>query len=66
VTSRGDLEKASLAASFESIGTAGVNGGLTGHFIEEEATSLEKRFLATDLGQSVADALGLGTSGSCH
>jgi hypothetical protein len=63
---RGNMEAASMAASFESLGTAGVNGGMTGHFIDQGATLMQKVLLSTELGQSVADALGLNTGGSCH
>jgi len=66
VLTRGNLEKASLAASFESMGTSGVNGGMTGHLIDQTATSMQKLFLAADLGQNAADAVGLNTSGACH
>ena len=66
LATRGNMEAASMAASFESLGTAGVNGGMTGHLIDQGATLMQKVFLSTELGQSIADALGLNTGGSCH
>jgi hypothetical protein len=65
VATKGDLEAASTAAAFESLGTAGLNGGLTGKFIDEGANYLQKTLLSTDLGQSLADALGINTSLTC-
>ena len=66
LATNGDLEAASSAAAFESLGTSGFNGGLTGHFIDEGANSLQKIFLSTDLGQSLADVLGIDTTPGCH
>jgi hypothetical protein len=66
VGSGGNIEAASTAASFESLGTAGVNGGITGRLIDRGATLVQKVVLSSELGQSVADILGLNTGGTCH
>ncbi len=65
LATRGNLSAASAAASFESLGTAGVNGGLTGHLIDEGATLIQKALLTAELGQNAADAVGIETGGSC-
>jgi hypothetical protein len=66
VATRGNLQTASNAALFESAGTAGLNGGMTGHLIDQAASSFQKLFQAADFGQTAADAVGLNTTGSCH
>jgi hypothetical protein len=66
LVTRGNLSAASTAASFESLGTAGVNGGATGHFIDQGATLAQKFLLSTELGQNLAEVAGLNISGSCR
>jgi hypothetical protein len=66
VATHGNLETASGWATAESLGTAGFNGGMTGHLIDQAATFAQKLFLAAELGQGAADAVGLNTGGSCH
>jgi hypothetical protein len=63
---RGNLEAASAAANFESLGTAGVNGGMTGHLIDEGATFTQRLLLSAELGQNTAEAAGISTDGSCQ
>jgi len=62
----GDIEAANTAANFESLGTAGVNGGMTGHFLAKGATWLEKVFLSTDFGRTIVDTVGLNGNASCR
>jgi hypothetical protein len=63
---KGNLETASAWATAESLGTAGLGGGVSGHLIDEGATRLQKFFLASDIGQSAADATGVETGGHCN
>jgi hypothetical protein len=62
----GNLETASNWANIESLGTAGLNGGMTGHLIDQAATFVQKLFLSAELGQNAADVVGLNTGGTCH
>ncbi len=65
LATNGNLNAASTAAGVESLGTAGVNGGLTGHLIDQAANSTQKLLLSTELGQNAADAVGVDTTGTC-
>ena len=65
LVTRGNLETASSWANIESLGTAGFNGGMTGHLIDEAATFAQKLFLSAELGQNAADAVGLNPDGTC-
>lgn len=62
----GNLQTASNWANIESLGTAGLNGGMTGHLVDQAATFAQKLFLSAELGQNAADAVGLNTGGTCH
>jgi len=48
------------------LGTAGLNGGLTGHLIDQGASFAQKAFSGADIAQNAADAAGLNTNGSCR
>jgi hypothetical protein len=50
VATGGNMEAASAAASAESVGTAGVNGGLTGQLIDQGASDASKLLQGSDLG----------------
>ena len=65
IATKGDMQAASNAAAFESLGTAGLNGGATGHLIDHSATLVQKFLLGVDLAQTAADATGIPTDGSC-
>ncbi len=62
----GNLETASTAASFESVGTAGLNGGMTGSLIDESASAVTNLLTLTDTAESIADLLGLNSTGACR
>ena len=42
-----------MASSFESLGTAGVNGGMTGHFIDQGATLMQKVLFQPNWGKAL-------------
>jgi hypothetical protein len=64
VVSGGDMSTASTFASLESLGTAGVNGGMTGQLIDE-ASYASKLLEGSELGQEVLDLLGIDDD-SCN
>lgn len=59
IASGGNMETASNFASLESLGTAGVNGGMTGQLIDQGASGASKLLEGSDLGQSMLDLLGI-------
>jgi len=50
---------------FQSAGLAGVNGGRTGHLIDQAATLTQKLLLSAELGQNAAETVGVNTTGNC-
>jgi hypothetical protein len=55
-----------MAASAESLGLAAINGGMTGSLIDQEASAFGKALLSTELGQTIAESLGLTNEANCH
>jgi|GEM_PF-6423335 len=55
----GNPETAAKWAGIESLATTGVNGGMTGHLIDEGLTGAARLLQATDIGQNILDLLGV-------
>jgi RHS repeat-associated protein len=66
IATRGNMEVAKGWATAESLGTSGLQGGMTGSLVDQGLSTSGKLFQAADLAQTGADAAGVNTDGSCH
>ena len=64
--SGGNLEAGELGAEAETIGAAGVRGGITGRFVEKSLDSLAGTLQGYELGRSILDAIGITPGEDCE
>jgi hypothetical protein len=62
IATKGNMQTAQGFATAESLGTSGLQGGLTGHLIDQGVSGA---FQAADIAQNGADLVGVKTDGSC-